>query len=78
MKKFYLGIDTTTIDLNHNQFLVHLEHGDLLVIPTTIEEVTQILVSSMHVAPLSLSDYMSLMGMRCTKLGRGFKASTTF
>ena len=31
VKKFYTGIDTTTINLEHNQFLVHLNHGDLLL-----------------------------------------------
>ena len=78
MKKFNLGIDTTTIDLEHNQFLVHLDHVDLLVILETIEKVTQILVSPQHTAPLSLIDYMPLMGAQCTELDRGLKASTTF
>jgi len=63
VKNFYLGIDTTTIDLDHNQFLVHLEHGDLLVTPATIEEVTQIPVSLMHVAPIPFIDYMLLIGV---------------
>ena len=29
INKFYLGIDTNTIDLDQNKFLDHLEHGDL-------------------------------------------------
>ena len=40
VNKFYSGIDTNTIDLDLNQFLVHLEDGNLLVTPATIEEVS--------------------------------------
>ena len=42
VKKFYLGIDVTIIDLHLNQFLVHFDHGDLLVTLDTIKAVTQI------------------------------------
>ena len=31
VKIFYTGIDMTTINLENNQFQVHLDHGDLLV-----------------------------------------------
>ena len=63
VNKFYSGIDTNTIGLDQIQFLVHLEHGDLLVTPATIEKVTQIHVSPVHAAPLLLIDYMTLMGV---------------
>ena len=72
-----MGIDTNTIDLDQNQFLVHLEHGDL-VTPATIEEVTQISVPLVHAASLSLVDYIPLMGVRCIEVDRDLKASTTF
>ena len=58
VKKFCLGIDITTIYLDHNQSLVHFDHGGLLATPTTIEEVTQIPVSLMQDAPLPLIDYI--------------------
>ena len=38
--KFYLGIDVATID--HDQFVIHLDHGALVVTRGTIEEATQI------------------------------------
>jgi len=40
VRKFYLGIDTDSIKLDLNQFIVHLYHGDLLVTIETIAEVT--------------------------------------
>jgi len=40
VKQFYLGIDVATID--HDHFVVHLDHGDFEVTRDTIEEVTQI------------------------------------
>ena len=59
VKKIYLGIDTTTIDLEHNQFFVHFNHEKLLVTLEAIDEVTQIPVPPQHVAaPLPLIDYM--------------------
>ena len=63
VNKFYSGIDTNTIGLDQIQFLVHLEHGDLIVTPATIEKVTHIHVSPVHAAPLLLIDYMTLMGV---------------
>ena len=78
VKKFYFGTDVTTINLDLNQFLVHLDHGDLLVTVETIREVTQISASSQHAAPLPLINYMTLMGARCTKMDHGLWASTTF
>ena len=73
-----MGIDTSAIDLDQNQFLVHIEHEDLLLTSATINVVTQIPISLMHTAPFSLIDYMTLMGVRCFEVIRGFKASTTF
>ena len=61
VKKFYLGINATIINLDVNQFLVYLNHRDLLVSLETIEEVTQILAPPLHVASLPLIDYMILM-----------------
>ena len=62
VKKFYLEIDAMIINLDLNQFLVHLDHGDLLVTLETIEEATQILARLLHAASLPLIDYMTLMG----------------
>jgi len=39
VKKFYLGIDVVTID--HNHFVVHLDHGDFEVTRDTIEAATK-------------------------------------
>ena len=78
VKKFYLRIDATAINLDLNQFLIHLDHGDLLITLETIKEVTQIPAPPQHTVPLPLIDYMTLMDARCTKLDRGLRASTTF
>jgi len=66
IKKFYTRVDMTTINLEHNQFLVHLDHDDLLVTSKAIEEATQVPVPPKHAAPLLLIDYMPLMSARCT------------
>jgi len=42
VKRFYMGMDASTIDLDLNQFVVHFDSGDLLVILDTKVEVTQI------------------------------------
>jgi len=78
VKEFYNGIDTNNIDLDHNQFLVHLDNGDLLVIIKKIEEATQVPMPSQHVAPLPLIEYMILISAQCTELDRDLGASTTF
>jgi len=52
VKKNYLGIDAATID--HDHFVIHLDHGDFEVTRDTIEEVTQIPFSPHHVAPLPI------------------------
>ena len=57
VKEFYLGIDVATID--HDHFVVHLDHRDLKVTRDTIEAATQIPSSPQHAAPLSLIDYMT-------------------
>jgi len=71
VRKFYLGIDTDSINLDLNQFIVHLDHGDLLVTIETIEEITQVPSPPQQIAPLPLIEYMTLMGARCTKQDRG-------
>ena len=76
VKKFYLGIDAVTID--HDHFVVHLDHGDFEVTRDTIEEVTQIPSPFQHVTPLPLIEYMTLMGLHCTELDHGVQANTTF
>ena len=73
-----LGINTSTIDLDQNQFLVHLDHGNFLVTPTTLEEVTQILVSPVHAASLPLIVYMLMRVVRCIEVDHDLKASNTF
>jgi len=70
-----LGIDVATI--NHDHFVVHLDHGDLEVTQGTIEEATQITSSPQHATPLPLIDYMTLMGVRCTELDHGIRVNTT-
>ena len=40
VKKFYSCIDTITIDLDNNQFTVHFETGDIIVIVDMIEDYT--------------------------------------
>ena len=42
VRKFYLGIDTNSINLDLNQFIIHLNHKDQLVTIETIHEVTQL------------------------------------
>jgi len=64
VKKFHIEMDMNTIDLDHNQFLVHLDNGDLLVTIEKIEDVTQVPVPPQHVAPLPKIEYMTLMGAR--------------
>ena len=40
VRKFYLGIDIDSINLDFNQFIIHLDHGDLVVTIETIKDVT--------------------------------------
>ena len=42
VRKYYLGIDTDSINLDLNQFIVHLDHGDLLVTTETIQDIMQV------------------------------------
>ena len=76
VKKICMGINVAAID--HDHFVVHLDHGDLEVTWVTIEEATQIPSSPQHTAPLPLIDYMTLMGVRCTELDHGVRENTTF
>jgi len=78
VRKFYTDIDTTSVDLNRNQFLVHLDSGDLLVTIDRIHEVTQLTIPPQHTTPLALIDYMTIMGVQCTELDQDLRASTTF
>ena len=78
VRKFYLGIDTDSINLDLNQIIVHLDYGDLLVTLETIEEVTQVPSPLQHIARLPLIEYMALMGVRCTEQDRGLQTNTTF
>jgi len=78
VRKFYLGINTDSINLDLNQFIVHLNHGDLLVTLETIEEVTQVPSPPQHITPLPLTEHMTLMGVRCNEQDRGLWENTTF
>ena len=64
VRNFYLGIDTDSINLNLNQFIVHLDHRDLLVTIKTAQDVAQVPSPPQHIAPLPLIKYMTLMGAR--------------
>jgi len=76
--QIYTNIDTSTIDHDLYQFIVHFSSGDLVVNINIIEKITQIPCPPQHVAPLPLIDYMFIMGVRCQEKDRGLKASTTF
>ena len=43
-----------------------------------VQEVAQLLIPTHHVALMALIDYLPLMGIRCTEMDRGLRASTTF
>ena len=58
--------------------MVHLENGDFLITIESIQEVRQIPIPPEQIAPLTLIDYISFMGVRCTELDRGLRASMTF
>jgi len=62
VRKFYLGMDTNSINLDLNQFIIHLDHGDLLVTIETIQDITQVPSPPQLIAPLALIEYMTLMG----------------
>ena len=78
VKKFYTCIDTATIDLDHHQFIVHFDTGDIMVTVDMIEDYTKVPSSPQHNETLPLIDYMTIMDARCVEQDRGFKASTTF
>ena len=54
VKKFYICIDTATIDLDHHQFNVHFDTGFIMVIVDMIEDYTQVPSSPPHNEPLPL------------------------
>jgi len=78
VKKFYTCIDTATIDFDHHQFTVHFDTEDIMVTVDMIEDYTQVPSSPLHTEPLSLIDYMTIMGACCTECDRGLMASSTF
>jgi len=78
VKEFYTCIETTTIDLDHHQFTVHFETGDIMVTIDIIEDYTQVSSSPLHTEPLPLIEYMSIMGVPYVEYDRGLKASSTF
>ena len=73
-----MGIDTSTLDVDRNQFMVYFDSGDLLVTLDVIAEVTQISSLPQHPASLPLFDCMTIVGVRCTQLDPVIKASTMF
>jgi len=78
VKKFYTCIDSVTIDLDHHQFTVHFDTGDIIVTIDMFEDYTQVLSVPQHNEPLSLIEYMTIMSARCVEQDCGLKASTTF
>ena len=73
-----MRIDTFTLDIDSNRFMVHFDSGDFLITLDTIAEVTQIPSLPQHTEPLPLIDYMTIMGVRCMQLNYGINASSKF
>ena len=71
MKKFFIRIDPSTINLNQNRFVVHFDSGDLIVTLDLIQEVTQLPIPTHHAAPMAFIDYLTLMGIQCMEMDRG-------
>ena len=78
VKKFSISINPSTINLDQNCFVIHLDSGDLIVMLDLVQEVTQHSIPTHNVAPMALIDYLPLMGIRCTEMDRGLYANTTF
>jgi len=76
--QFYTHIDTSTIDHNLHTFIVHFDSGDFVVNINMIEMITQIPCPPQYDAPLSLIEYMTVMGVRCEEKDRRLKVSTIF
>ena len=73
-----MSIENATIELDQNHFVVHLDNRDLLIAIDLIQEVTQLPILPHHAAPMDLIDYMPFMGIWCTEMDQGLRASTTF
>ena len=59
----------TTINLEHNKFLVHLDHGDLLVTLEAIEEVTQVPVPAQQCCTTTLDRLHVIDGYTLHRVG---------
>ena len=66
VKIFYFSIDQTIINLDAHQFTMHLATGDIIVTNDMIEGYTQVPSNPHHSEPLSLIEYITIMGARCT------------
>ena len=62
VKIFYSSIDLTTMDLDNNRFIMHLETGDIVVTVDMIEYYTQVPSYPHHSEPLPLIEYLSILG----------------
>jgi len=78
VRKFYLRIDIDFINLDLNQFLVHLDHGIFWSPLRLLRKSRRCLPLLKTVTPFPLIEYMTLMGARCTEQDCGLRASTTF
>ena len=64
--------------IRDSQILVHMPTGDIIVTLLLLEELTHVPCNPHHSDPLSLIDYMTVIGARCMEQDRGLKASTIF
>ena len=76
--QFFTQIDTNTIDLDQQTFIVHFETGDIIVNINTLWIVTHIPCLPQHDTPFPIIEYMTAMGVRCEEKDHGLKANTTF
>jgi len=65
-RKFYTSIDTSSIDLDQNQFMINLESGDFLIIVKRIQEVTQLPTphNTSHPWPSSITYLLWVYGVQ--------------
>jgi len=64
VKKVYVNIDPSTINIDLNQFVVHFNSSNLIISIDLIHELTQLLISPQNVAPLVLIDLHALDGYK--------------